>query len=138
MAKPLKKATPQTAPTPEVEIDKTVVGETDTTAEQTAEDTEGVSELNEELGDTEQEQTEETTPEEPKQEKPAEKKEPEVKVDTTIDKKKKPMENVKIRMAADHSCVIAMERYDLKAGKTYNVPRNVRNILNKRGLLKPL
>lgn len=135
MAKPtIRKPVAQTT-APEVEIDKAVVGETETTA---PEETAGVEELNEELG--EGEQTEDTTaPEESKpEEAPAEKK-PEVQVDTTtINEKNKPMENVKIRMAKDHSCVIAMERYDLKAGKTYVVPRNVRNILNKNGLLKPL
>ena len=46
--------------------------------------------------------------------------------------------NVKIRMRVDHKCCIAMERYDLKAGKVYTVPENVKNILNKAGLLSPL
>ena len=46
--------------------------------------------------------------------------------------------NVKIRMRVDHKCCIAMERYDLKAGKVYTVPENVKNILNKAGLLAPL
>lgn len=45
---------------------------------------------------------------------------------------------VKIRMRVDHHCVIAMERYDLKAGKTYDVPANVKGILDKAGLLSPL
>ena len=45
---------------------------------------------------------------------------------------------VKIRMRVDHKCCIAMERYDLKAGKTYTVPENVKRILNKAGLLAPL
>lgn len=47
-------------------------------------------------------------------------------------------DSVKIRMRVDHKCVIAMERYDLKAGKTYNVPSNVKRILNKAGVLAPL
>lgn len=47
-------------------------------------------------------------------------------------------DKVKIRMRVDHKCCIAMERYDLKAGKTYVVPENVKNILNKAGLLAPL
>ena len=130
--KPAEKA--QTTPaTPEVEIDKAVVGETETTEEK-----EGVEELNEELGESEPATEEEKDSGADKaEETPAEKK-PEVKVDTTINEQNKPMENVKIRMAKDHSCVIAMERYDLKAGKTYIVPRNVRNILNRHGLLKPL
>ena len=50
----------------------------------------------------------------------------------------KPNGNVKIRMRTDHKCCIAMERYDLKAGKTYVVPENVKRILNKAGLLAPL
>lgn len=50
----------------------------------------------------------------------------------------KPSGNVKIRMRVDHKCCIAMERYDLKAGKTYVVPENVKRILNKAGLLAPL
>ena len=44
----------------------------------------------------------------------------------------------RIRMRVDHKCCVAMERYDLKAGKTYNVPENVKDILNKAGLLAPL
>ena len=46
--------------------------------------------------------------------------------------------NVRIRMRVDHRCTIAMERYDLKKGQCYNVPENVRNILNNAGLLAPL
>ena len=45
---------------------------------------------------------------------------------------------VKIRMRVDHKCCIAMERYDLKVGKTYTVPENVKRILNNAGLLAPL
>ena len=50
----------------------------------------------------------------------------------------RPNSGVKIRMRVDHSCTIAMERYDLKAGKTYIVPANVKRILNNAGLLSPL
>jgi len=68
--------------------------------------------------------------------------EPEVKEDDVVveakTEAKKPNGKVKIRMRVDHKCCIAMERYDLKAGKTYEVPRNVKNILNKAGLLAPL
>lgn len=46
--------------------------------------------------------------------------------------------NVRIRMRTDHHCVIAMQRYDLKAGQCYNVPTNVKDILNRAGLLAPL
>lgn len=67
----------------------------------------------------------------------------EPKADVEVDTKEvkstgKPNGNVKIRMRADHRCTIAMVRYDLKAGKTYTVPENVKRILNKAGLLAPL
>lgn len=55
-----------------------------------------------------------------------------------VDTSNKPNGKVKIRMRVDHKCCIAMERYDLKAGKTYVVPENVKRILNKAGLLAPL
>ena len=59
-------------------------------------------------------------------------------VETENIRTNKPSGNVKIRMRADHKCCIAMERYDLKAGKTYTVPENVKRILNNAGLLAPL
>ena len=46
--------------------------------------------------------------------------------------------NVKIRMREDHRCTIAMVRYDLKKGQSYNVPENVKRILEEHGLLAPL
>lgn len=55
-----------------------------------------------------------------------------------VDRSNQPNGNVKIRMRVDHKCCIAMERYDLKAGKTYVVPANVKGILNRAGLLAPL
>ena len=64
-----------------------------------------------------------------------------VEVDTSnaeVDLANKPSGKVKIRMRCDHKCCIAMERYDLKEGKTYIVPANVKNILNKAGYLAPL
>lgn len=67
--------------------------------------------------------------------------EADIEVDTKsaeVNTNNKPNGNVKIRMRVDHKCCIAMERYDLKAGKTYVVPSNVKNILNKAGLLAPL
>lgn len=45
---------------------------------------------------------------------------------------------VRIRMRVDHSCTIAMVRYNLKAGCVYDVPQNVRRILQEAGLLAPL
>lgn len=67
--------------------------------------------------------------------------EDEVEVDTEkaeVNSSNKPDGNVKIRMRVDHKCCIAMERYDLKEGKTYVVPQNVKRILNDSGLLAPL
>ena len=65
--------------------------------------------------------------------------EPKVEVDQTApDTANRPNGKVKIRMRVDHKCCIAMERYDLKAGKTYTVPENVKKVLNKAGLLAPL
>lgn len=64
-----------------------------------------------------------------------------VEVDTKsaeVNTSNRPNGNVKIRMRVDHKCCIAMERYDLKAGKTYVVPENVKRILNNAGLLAPL
>lgn len=67
------------------------------------------------------------------------KNEPKVEVnESKVDTSKKPQGTVKIRMRVDHKCCIAMERYDLKANKTYVVPENVKTILNKAGLLAPL
>lgn len=47
-------------------------------------------------------------------------------------------QNVRVRMARDHHCVIAMERYDLYKGQCYVVSPNVKRILNDAGLLAPL
>lgn len=64
---------------------------------------------------------------------------PTVEVDTKSAQESERAEGkVKIRMRVDHKCCIAMERYDLKAGKTYTVPENVKGILNRAGLLAPL
>lgn len=63
----------------------------------------------------------------------------EVQVDTeTIKVKSAPSGDVKIRMRSNHTCTIAMIRYDLEAGKTYVVPENVKKILDGAGLLAPL
>ena len=85
-------------------------------------------------------EVEETTVEVPEVEVEEPKKD-DVVVDTesaNVNNSNKPNGNVKIRMRVDHKCCIAMERYDLKAGKTYVVPENVKTILNKAGLLAPL
>lgn len=46
--------------------------------------------------------------------------------------------NVRIKMANRHHCFIGGVRYDLEAGQCYNVPINVKEILNRAGLLTPL
>ena len=60
-------------------------------------------------------------------------------VDTTpIAEEPKVKGNVRIRMNKDHSCFIGGEHYVLTAGQCYNVPANVKEILNRAGLLAPL
>ena len=51
---------------------------------------------------------------------------------------KMPKQNVKIRLRSNHSCTIGKESYDFKAGKVYTVPKNVKKVLNRAGLLSPL
>lgn len=46
--------------------------------------------------------------------------------------------NVRVKMREDHHCTVAMVRYDLKKGQCYNVPENVKRILDEHGLLAPL
>lgn len=60
-------------------------------------------------------------------------------VDTTpVADEPKVKGNVRIRMNQNHHCYIGGENYNLVAGQCYNVPENVKNILNKAGLLSPL
>ena len=60
-------------------------------------------------------------------------------VDTTpVAEEPKVKGNVRIRMNKDHSCFIGGEHYVLTAGQCYNVPANVKEILNRAGLLAPL
>lgn len=61
-----------------------------------------------------------------------------VEVSNSVNAHRKPMENVKVRLRADHSCCIAGEYYDFKAGKVYIVPRNVKKILGRADLLIPV
>ena len=120
--------TPTVEKTPEVEVG--IPAETE--AEAPKEDT-GV--------DTEPEVTETPEVEVPEVEVETPNEKPDVEVDTNnteVNTANKPNGNVKIRMRCDHKCCIAMERYDLKAGKVYVVPANVKNILNKAGYLAPL
>lgn len=123
----------------EVVIEQNVENTTEATEEQvenTSVDTstedavEAEKETTEEQKDSVPEVTVDTTPAEP-----------EVEVDTDkakVDNSKKPNTTVKIRMRIDHKCTIAGEFYDLKKGKTYTVPQNVKRILNKAGYLIPL
>ena len=46
--------------------------------------------------------------------------------------------NVRIRALKNHHCFIGGEHYYLEAGQCYNVPANVKEILNRAGLLAPL
>lgn len=61
-----------------------------------------------------------------------------VEVSKVVDVHRKPMENVKVRLRYDHSCCVAGEYYDFKAGKVYIVPRNVKKILSRADLLIPV
>lgn len=111
----------------DVQVDNSVVEEQETPVETVVPEEEPVSEETNVEIEIPEEQEEEP--------------ESDVQVDlasATVDTSKKPEGNVKIRMRVDHRCNIAMEQYDLKAGKVYTVPRNVKNILNRAGLLAPL
>lgn len=118
--------------TEEVKVETPVV---ETPVEEQVENVEvdKTEEVTTETGDTPEVEIPEVEVEEPKAD------EPEVEVDKTeVDTDNKPDGKVKVRMRTDHKCCIAMERYDLKAGKTYVVPENVKRILNNAGLLAPL
>lgn len=122
----VKKTTQQENTTPEVEVDVNAVTE-EVKEEKTADTT------TEQEEDVTVDETPEVEVDVPKDD------EPEVDVDPEVNVgKKAPQGNVKIKMRVDHTCTVAMERYDLKAGKTYNVPLNVKRILNRAGLLSPL
>ena len=45
---------------------------------------------------------------------------------------------VKVKLNKDHKCCIGGERYDFKRDGVYTVNTNIKRILNKGGLLKPL
>lgn len=45
---------------------------------------------------------------------------------------------VRVRARDDHRCNINGDPYDLQAGKVYNVPRYVKDILLRAGKLDPL
>ena len=51
---------------------------------------------------------------------------------------KSPVKNVKILPKYDHVCCIGGTRYFLKKEVQTNVPQEVKDILNKSGLLMPL
>lgn len=56
----------------------------------------------------------------------------------TDNEDKKPTKMVKILMKENHKCCIGGEWYYLLEGKHYNVPENVKEILNNAGKLLPL
>lgn len=51
---------------------------------------------------------------------------------------KKPEKMVKVKMKDRHKCCIGGEWYYLEAGKQYNVPENVKEVLIKANKLLPL
>lgn len=53
-------------------------------------------------------------------------------------KQKSAVKNVRILPKTDHTCSIGGTRYFFKKGVCYNVPQEVKDILNKSGLLMPL
>ena len=57
---------------------------------------------------------------------------------TPVSEEPKVTGNVRVRMKKDHSCFIGGEHYVLTAGQCYNVPANVKEILNRADLLAPL
>jgi len=61
----------------------------------------------------------------------------EVTVNETIEQKPA-VKNVKILPNTNHTCCIGGTRYFLKKGVQIVVPQEVKDILNKSGLLKPL
>lgn len=61
----------------------------------------------------------------------------EVTVNETIEQKPA-VKNVKILPNTNHTCCIGGTRYFLKKGVQTVVPQEVKDILNKSGLLKPL
>lgn len=62
-----------------------------------------------------------------------------VKVDTTaLDESSKPEKNVKVKLKCDHKCNIGGNWYVFKAGVQYNVPSNVKDILQGAGMLSAI
>lgn len=61
-----------------------------------------------------------------------------IEVDTKEVEEPKTTGNVRIRMLKDHRCYIGGEHYVLSKGQCYNVPVNVKDVLNNAGLLSPL
>lgn len=56
-----------------------------------------------------------------------------------VDNTKTPIErNVKVRLAVNHSCCVGGERYHFEKGKVYNIPQNVKTILARADMLRPL
>ena len=109
--------------------------------EEVVENTTPVEETKDDVEETSVEKATEEVAEPVEIAEPVKEEEAKVEVDTEkaeVKESNKPSGSVKIRMRVDHKCTIAMECYDLKAGKTYIVPENVKRILNNAGLLAPL
>lgn len=51
---------------------------------------------------------------------------------------KSAVRNVRVMLKSDHTCSIGGTRYFFKKGVCVNVPQEVKDILNKSGLLMPL
>lgn len=60
-------------------------------------------------------------------------------ITANVDLMQKPaVKNVKILPKCDHTCCIGGTRYFFKKGVQTNVPQEVKDVLNKSGLLMPL
>ena len=55
-----------------------------------------------------------------------------------IDNSKFPDDKVKIRLAQDHTCTIGDTKYNFEKRKVYDVPLNVKKVLERANLLAPL
>lgn len=47
-------------------------------------------------------------------------------------------DNTRVKLKVNHKCTIAKVKYYFEKDKVYNVPANVKRILNEAGLLQPL
>lgn len=59
-------------------------------------------------------------------------------IEKDIEQKPPLVKDVRIKPNTNHNCVIGGVRYNLRKGLCMNVPPEVKDILNKAGLLSPL